>query len=180
MDDKKFASSTISDATSLIPLIGEGPNYWVVVQYEFEMYSRIGEMQRHIPHDVALKNALTESFLLHTRNLCELVGPDSKKRGDDLRLTDLFPDWETGSKYIDVKGLIADLVSVYGEDVPETPRWTLNKRLAHPTRPRADKDGHDYTHIVQLLDAKIRGVFNELITLRGQSARSASRICGGR
>ena len=115
----------------------------------------------------AIENAITESKLLHIRNLCELFcDPDAAKHDDDIKLKDLFDDWETNeARYSQLVKSRNDLCEAYGKGDPSR-RATLNKRLAHTTKRRAESDGYNYTELVEVLKPKILKVFEDIEALR--------------
>ncbi len=90
---------------------------WVVVEYEVKMYLTTHTIVLNqglfaqLPRD--LKNAVTESAVLHTRILCDVFL--SRAVGvDDIQLSRLFPNWDTDSKYSVIKSMIDKLRLLYG------------------------------------------------------------------
>jgi hypothetical protein len=126
---------------------------WIVIEYEVKMFrAALDFLLRHtFPFPAGLvgrvlNNAVVESAVLHTRNLCEVFLPGGNPQPDDITLTRLFPDWGTNPKYDRAKDLInPDLDAAYGKsNTPGTPRFDFNKRVAHSTTHRAQSSGHNY------------------------------------
>jgi len=114
---------------------------WAVFDYEAWMFHEMGELwlkrkARFEGQDLPVRNAIEESALLHARLLCEIILDD--KWPDDIKLTDLL----SGSDMAATRRDVDALRSHYGDGEPSTPRWTLNKLLAHPTKKRGTS--HDY------------------------------------
>jgi hypothetical protein len=81
-----------------------------------------------------LKNAVVESLVLHTRILCDILTSKSS-RDDDITLRKLLPAFT--SPHVD------ELKAAYGNSsAVDTPCWTFNKMLAHPTTHRS----HTYNY----------------------------------
>jgi hypothetical protein len=96
--------------------------------YALIPYLEVGnEVYMGLP--VAIKNAVTESALLHVRILAEMFKIERKKK-DDILLKDL----------IDKHGkppAVTMFESTYGDANTEgCPCWQINKLLAHPTKHR--------------------------------------------
>jgi hypothetical protein len=149
-----------------------------VFEYELAMLNAVyGMSQSRVPQGptgTALDNAITETLVLHTRNLCEIVLP-GPSYPDDIRMKDLFQDWDTNTTgiYNAVKSLIGQLDSLYGKSgVQGDARFDFNKRLAHSTKQRAASPGYDYgPHLLSLLP-KIAQIALEFEKLRGTSFTS--------
>lgn len=181
--------STAPTATNEIMAVAGGvqaphTDPWRIIDYETWMFQSLGRTRISEPVAPGLpeviRNALAESYLLHVRNLCEIFLPEDEKRKDDLRPRDLFADWDSGDRYRGVMESIADLVAKYGEKgAPDTPRWQLNKRLAHSTLVRGESLGHDYApHLTELVPL-LSHVLGQLGSLRhgGRFDGESEGIC---
>lgn len=117
---------------------------WVVFDYEVSMFQglisvNVQQVATSLP--LCVQNALAESLLLHARILIDIL-LSRGKNSDDITLRKLLPDF-TSPK-------IASLKNLYGNSkTPNTPCWTLNKKLAHASHLRSES--HDYTALVQKL-----------------------------
>jgi hypothetical protein len=177
-EKKEAATATVSTASTATNAIMEvagkvqvPPAPWRIIDYETSMFQWLRQIRIDGPVGPGLseviKNALAESYLLHVRNLCEIFLPEKEKKTDDLRPRDLFADWDSGARYFAVKRTIADLVAKYGRSgEPDTPRWHLNKRLAHSTRVRGESTGHDYTPHLKELVPLLSDVLGQIENLR--------------
>jgi hypothetical protein len=113
---------------------------WIVYDYEAFMFKdkwtccSTGAVKT-FPESV--KNAIVESALLHLRILVDILlsrGSES----DDIKLTDLLPNFQSP--------LIGQLRNAYGDrKTTDSPCWTLNKMMAHPTQFRSDSHNYDPT-----------------------------------
>lgn len=125
---------------------------WTVYDYEADMFKG---MYPHCRSDVVasryIKNAITESLLLHTRNLVDiLLSRDSEP--DAINLKTLLPGF-TLTKH-------AELAGIFGSrKVEKSPCWTLNKMLAHSTNVRSE--GFDYTTMMEQLRPVINHCLDE-------------------
>jgi hypothetical protein len=186
MPDEKTEAATITvstapTATNEIMAVAGGTQVpptadpWRIIDYETSMFQWLSQIRINEPVEPGLpeviRNALAESYLLHVRNLCEIFLPDKEKRSDDLRPRDLFPDWDSGDRYLAIKETIAGLVAKYGKGDPDTPRWHLNKRLAHSTLVRGESTGHNYApHLTELVPL-LSDVLRQLESLHGPNRR---------
>jgi hypothetical protein len=113
----------------------EGKGAWEVARYEIDMHETLSDR----PSSLAMRNAVTESVVLHARQLCEMFLSLSNK-DDNVKLADLISDREQSEQ---LRELIAELRGIYGDGrKKESPRWVFNKMLLHPTKIRTD--GYDY------------------------------------
>jgi hypothetical protein len=152
------ATSEIIEALSTSPGPPAG-DPWRIMDYEIWMLRELTRWLRRLRVEASpsvsdvVKNALVESFLLRVRNLCEVFLPDEGKKCDDLRLSHLFTDWESDERYAAIKKTIDGLRAAYGRSSDKTsPRWNLNKRVAHPTLVRGESPGYNHApHLKTLL-----------------------------
>ena len=128
----------------------EGKGAWLVARYEIDMHEALSEG----PSSLAISNALTESVVLHARQLCEIFLSLSKK-GDNIKLADLIPEGEQSQR---IKELITELRGIYGNnEKQESPCWVFNKMLLHPTTERIDR--YNYEPALN----QVRPVFKKII-----------------
>src|SRR5258708_4262451 len=80
-----------------------------------------------------VNNALTESRVLHVRQLCEIFLSRSTE-DDNVRLVNLVSESDQSPH---LKKLVAALDETYGKSRKEgSPCWVFNKMLLHPTTER--------------------------------------------
>ncbi|MEW6030387.1 MAG: hypothetical protein ACOYZ8_08180 [Chloroflexota bacterium] len=116
-------------------------NPWQVFDYEVQMYFETRNALKQLKSDsnnlavTTIRNALTESLVLHTRIIVDiLISKGSGK--DDIKLEDILPGWP---RIESVKRLVGELKLAYGRsEIENNPCWVFNKMLAHPTLWRAD------------------------------------------
>ena len=122
--DRPGMIKTTADSITLTNFDSEGEDKktleekWKVVFYECGMYfATLALLSIHDPAIAAnevLKNAVTESAIVHARNLCDFLLPKKgKPREDDIFLEDLTSGWDTNP---DRDNLIAQLKKAYRED----------------------------------------------------------------
>ena len=109
-----------------------------VIGYEVWM---LGETLKIGAPEGPLRNAISESRVLHARNLCDFCSPPW--RPTDIKPADLFTPTESG-----VLGtLVGNVVKTYltdaypvlppdGTSAKRSPKWVFDKMLAHPTQDR--------------------------------------------
>jgi hypothetical protein len=172
VDDKEvlnvITSSVVPSATdtpsSVSVTFGGEDERWVVIEYEVQMFRSDTLIRQQ--SSLALQNAAVESRLLHTRNLCE-VFLELAKEQDDIVLSKMFADWTMNPRYDQLKHLVGELSAIYGKSKDEgSPRWVINKRLAHSTTHRAAKNGYEYAPHLEKLIPKLHEVINQLEALR--------------
>jgi hypothetical protein len=113
-----------------------------------------------------LTNALAESFILHTRNICDILLSRTTKP-DDIRLNDILVPLPAA-----LPPLVGRLRSIYGEsNDPTSACWTFNKMLFHSTTHRRTR--YDYSKFTLALMPPIRAIVQELVPL-GHMPNSAS------
>lgn len=105
---------------------------WIVYDYELEMFRgtiRLGDLEARAFFSQHIQNAIVESLLLHTRILVEMI-ISCDTEDDAINLKTLLPGFDSPK--------IQELKDAYGKrDDPNSPRYTINKRLAHSTRIRS-------------------------------------------
>ncbi len=134
-----------------------GKGVWEVFEYEVMMFRdtlkykpQINFSDKEIQR--VIQNALTESLILHTRILIEIL---ISKGGspDDITLYKLLPAFDSGK--------IAVLKKAYGISTQEnTPCWRFNKLLAHATSERSTS--HDYSDDIVQLTPIIESILKEV------------------
>ncbi len=145
---------------------------WVVFDYEVMMFRSMRALLENGNHEYALlshplKNAVTESALLHTRQLADIL-LSRGSQPDDITLQTLLPGFSPLR--------LASLREYYGDNqTPDSPCWTINKRLAHATSHR--KDSFDYSSLLNGLVPLVENVLADVrITAR---ALPANQSAGG-
>jgi hypothetical protein len=146
---------------------------WKVLDYEVYMYFETRDTAKSLrgdPQDIkvaTIKNALTESMVLHTRIMVEiLISKDYGK--DDIKLRDLLPDWCNSQ---DGKFLIDQLKTAYGKpNETNSPCWVFNKMLAHPTQQRADS--YDYKPTLTQIESHVLNILKEIIKVKSTNTLS--------
>jgi hypothetical protein len=134
-------------------------NVWRILDYEVQMFLGIDFVRSHlqVEGDAQLfKNALVESSLLHIRILADIF-LSRGKRSDDINLAKLGFNADSMEPILAEK--INALAVAYGEaNDPTSNCWTLNKRLAHPTKHRTE--GYDYSDLFAALDEPLRAIID--------------------
>jgi hypothetical protein len=128
-------------------------NPWQVFNYEVYMLfyttylSALYTKQINGNIEKARLNAIVESRLLHIRILTELLLSNNKNPDkDNIVLEDIVPIGQQNDK---LESYISELRKKYGTRKNEgSPRWTLNKMLAHPSRIR----GSSYNYQESVID----------------------------
>ena len=129
---------------------------WDIVAYEakmlFGLCAVLGGPAAQPDNDL-VANAIVESACLHTRILIDILLSKDSGLGDDIRLDQLVPGFQPPS--------VDKLRSAYGDARTQgSPRWTLNKMVAHPTLKRGTS--HDYTGVIRQLLPLIEAVWQEV------------------
>jgi hypothetical protein len=146
---------------------------WGVFEYEVMMYR---QTSRPIPLPLAtlpdildlLKNVLTESRVLHARNLCDILLSHTNRDKDDVRLKELLP----GFKSNHTKLLNTAYHGTDDEPDEERPHWIFNKMLAHPTTQRYD--GWNYEPALTRLAPHITKLLQEIEDARNLTTSDAA------
>jgi hypothetical protein len=151
-------------------LIRDRRKWWSVIGYEVSMFRGLLGLRGQIfiqseddpQSSVCLVgNIITESKVLHTRNLCDFC---TSPRPDDIRPSDLFDNYDTDQKYETLIGLMKRLSQHYGKGEGSS-RWAFNKKLAHPTKERAES--FNYTPFLDRVVPVLLEIIREIETLRG-------------
>jgi hypothetical protein len=113
---------------------------WAAFEYEVEMFYETRARFNLPDLETAVRNALVESSLLHTRILVEALLNRRRKREDVILKTLLnsLPTPPTPDELAKLDQLAPKLGCAFGcPDRENDPHRTLNKRLAHLTSVRA-------------------------------------------
>lgn len=126
-------------------------DYWAAFEYEVQMFHETRARLSAYDNEPTVRNALIESFLLHTRILIDAL-LDRGGESDDINLGTLL-------KAVPAPTTLSEsakaLKVAYGSrSEKDTPCWTLNKRLAHLTNLRGDS--FDYLRLYAVLDPLVR------------------------
>ncbi len=133
-------------------------NYWPILNYEIQMYIGARHLQgfpipKADPILITLQaSAITEVKALHIRILADIFL--NRKQSDDINIDDLIPDWRQ------LHATVAHNLDVaYNKKlaIGRSPKWYLNKYLAHPDKRRGDH--FDWTPIIKRMDAPLKAVF---------------------
>jgi len=110
----------------------EQEEWWKVYNYEVGMFQHLQSTSglSSLIFQQGIQNAILESLLLHVRNLSEIMISDDR-RDDNLTLKMLVPNFDSAKT--------KELKQAYCNGRPEhTPKWIIDKKLAHPTTKRTD------------------------------------------
>lgn len=134
-----------------------GKDPWFVASYEVDMHEKLSQDLKSIR---LINNALTESRVLHARQLCEII-LDIGGNQNNVRLEHLVPDWTNRADCSRLIELRENLKTLYGarEDIG-SPRWVFNKMMAHPTLERTDN--YDYGKSFEMIGPKLREIIAEI------------------
>ena len=142
-----------------------GKEPWLVASYEIDMHEHLSKVS---VSERLIQNAITESRVLHARQLCEIFIPAGDSRNDDICLGHLVPGWdiESSVKYGRLRDLVQDLKRKYGYSrKPNSPCWVFNKKMAHATLERTDD--YDYGPALPnrrfTIDGRLVGDIGEII-----------------
>jgi hypothetical protein len=128
----------------------EGKGAHLVASYEIDMHETLSEY----PSPRAILNAVTESKVLHARQLCEIFLSRSTE-ADNVKLEHLIPAVDQSER---LKELIAQLDREYGNrKIDGSPCRVFNKMLLHPTTGRTD--GYDYDSALN----RVRPILKEIV-----------------
>jgi hypothetical protein len=106
-------------------------------------------------------NIISESKVLHTRNLCDLC---TSSHTDDIKPSDSFDNYDTDQKYETLRGLMKRLDQQYGKGEGSA-RRAFNTKLAHPTKERGES--FDYIPFLDQVVPVLLEIIREIETLRG-------------
>lgn len=140
---------------------------WEIFEYEVEMFfgtrTVLCKRKRNPAKSDIATNALTESALLHTRILADILL--DRKDDDNITLSLLLPDWRASQN---LGYAIAELKTAYGNrNIINSPYWSLNKMLAHPSSLRGKS--YDYSALLKAIDPIITRAIREISGLSNRS-----------
>jgi len=159
----------------------ERDRWMEVIKYEVWMLGetfKMGAIQAPLSMAPSVVNAISESRLLHARNLCDFCSPPW--RSNDLKPSDLFDNYDKAAKYTKLQGLVDGVTKAYTTDscpvvMPDgskelhSPKWAFDKKLAHPTRERGIS--FDYSPFMNLVVPKLRLVVDVIGSLEKADGR---------
>src|SRR6202034_3750696 len=106
----------------------------------------------------AIGNALTESRVLHARQLCDIFL--SRGERDDVKLANLVAEHMQSRTLAE---LLKDLREKYGNRTKVgSPCWVFNKKMFHPTVERTDM--HDYSPALKIVEPILKKIVAEIET----------------
>lgn len=136
-----------------------GKGAWRVASYEIDMHENLLAG----PSLATVSNALTESTVLHARQLCEIFLSCSRET-DNIKLAHLVPESEQSER---LQQLIHELDRAYGKvREEESARWVFNKMLLHPTTERSDS--YNYERALNSVRPILKQIIAEIESIRGQ------------
>ena len=136
-------------------------DYWPILNYEIQMYFGARHLQgfpiRGVDRSIITlqTSAMTEVKALHIRILVDIFL--NRKNRDDINIEDLLPDWRDQHKTV-----AHNLEVAYNKKlgIGKSPRWYLNKYLAHPDKRRGDH--FDWAPVIKRMDTPLKNVFKTL------------------
>ncbi len=135
-----------------------------VFTYEVYMYIYMyvcvykSKLRVNGPRIKARHNSHVESLLLHTRILVDIFLQEKNRKVDDIILKQILPV-RLHSDYLKV--LLSKLREVYGAgNIKNSPKWQLNKLLAHATHLR--KSSHNYDSLIKKLHSILYDIIGEI------------------
>lgn len=144
--------------------IADRSRWWGVIAYEVSMFR--WAISISVKGDPLLANGITETKILHTRNLCDFC---TSTRPNDIKPSDLFDGYDTHARYKRLRELTKLLNQEYGKSGRDgDARWTFNKMLAHPSKERGLS--FDYTSSLQRVVPVLNDIIHELEILRACSS----------
>jgi hypothetical protein len=165
------ATTTQSPEITVIPSLWPAPpaEPLAIIEYEAAMFfgavdalTEIDQFSQRIKW--ILRNALTESALLHARNLCSIFQKQGKK--GEIRYRDVFKEYRpTPDQRRAIDDAVGRLVNAYGGKGGGSPQSVINDMVMHPNR-RRGKYGI-YNDVVIKLATPIREIMTALATLTG-------------
>lgn len=140
---------------------------WNVFDYESYMYLYTYVFVNNFAFESdniekqAIKNSYVESLMLHTRILSEILITKQEYDSDDINVDRIIPP-EKQSNHLEK--LLLELNTAYGKsNEVGSPRWTLNKMLAHATLLRGSF--YNYDHILEILHPLLLKIIEEIFAL---------------
>jgi len=138
----------------------KGKEAWLVASYEIHMLEELLQ-GRHLRK--VILNAITESIVLHARQLCEIFLSRSTE-ADNIKLVHLVPKIDQSER---LKKLINELDKSYGSRKEEgSACWVFNKMLLHPTTERLD--GYNYEPALKAVVPILEKIVHEIESARSQ------------
>ena len=176
-----------------------------VIKYEVWMFGETLKMAaapsaQNVPDGDPHRNVVTESLVLHARNLCDFCTKGKEKyEKNDIKPKDLFDEYNTAPEYSTLRDLVKDLRTAYEDEVAPpsvrtgtidagssfgsfietsfvtddlkiTPKTAFDKMLAHPTKSR-DPHRFNYGPYLDLVLSKIRKLVEEIRRLENAQGR---------
>jgi hypothetical protein len=130
---------------------------WITYDYEMNMFHSLLSLSSPGNTELALLSqpirfAVAESLVMHSRIITDiLLSRDTSP--DSIRLTDLLPGFKPA--------MLDELKQAYGSGRKKnSPCWTINKMLAHPTTERLSS--FDYSPMINSLGPMMESVFTEV------------------
>jgi hypothetical protein len=158
-------------------------DHWLqVIGYEVWMLGETFKMvavQAPLLIASSLLNAISESRVLHARNLCDFCNPPWRQ--DDIKPSDLFDNYDTATEYSTLRVFVDGAAKAYTTDtcpvvMPDgrlelrSPKWAFDKKLAHPTRQRGTS--FDYSRFVDVVMPKLQQVVEEMGRMEKMQGRN--------
>jgi hypothetical protein len=146
-----------------------GKDPWLVASYEIDMHEQLSRVSVSAR---LIQNAITESRVLHARQLCEIFIPAWDPKPDDICLGHLVPGWndEHTARFKRLRDLVEDLKRKFGRSGRRnSPCWVFNKKMAHATLERTDD--YDYKPALSMIDSALRPIIAEIESVAGRTFR---------
>jgi hypothetical protein len=126
-----------------------------IAAYEIDMLENLADG----PSDWAKGNALTESRVLHARQLCDIFLGRGEQ--DEVRLASLLANHPQSRA---LRELVGELRTKYGNrNMSGSPCWVFNKKMFHPTVERTDS--HDYAPALRIVEPILKKIVAEIESL---------------
>lgn len=107
-------------------------------------------------------NAMIESKLIHIRVLAEII-LETGSGDDDIKLRHLIGNWQSHQELV---AAVDELCRAYGRaHTPNSPRWILNKMLAHFTGFRLSSYG--YKEFFERIDPPLKQCLSLIAEIKG-------------
>jgi hypothetical protein len=138
---------------------------WGVLEYEVKMFDATYKIfftrSTFTELSPALKNAVEEVAVLHTRNLCEIFPGPHKK--DDIRLAHLLQGWPRHPRHTKITAKNKKLRKRY-------PKPLFDRQVMHPTHHRGMEYNYeqDLADLYPLIQDEIAELDDELESLTGK------------
>ncbi|MGA2411549.1 MAG: hypothetical protein ABSG46_14325 [Candidatus Binataceae bacterium] len=138
----------------------------------------LSETLKMLAPEGSIRNAISESRVLHARNLCDFCS--APWRPTDIKPKDLFDNYDTAVEYSALRSLVGDVATAYRTDACaviaadgtsgfKSPKWAFDKMLAHPTQDRGTS--FNYQPFLDLVVPKLRLVADEIRHLEKAQGR---------